>query len=112
VTFLIDENLSSRLARLLEPTFENCIHVKDVGLLNSSDALVWTHAQRVGLALLSKDDDFREIVERRGPPPKLVWLRMGNVSTAALAAELLLRASDVKAFLQDHSMAILEIGGN
>ncbi len=110
MTFLLDENLPGRLARLLEPAYPNCVHVKDVGLLNSSDALVWAHAKRVGLTLLTKDDDFLEILERRGSPPKLVWLRLGNVSTAIIAAALLRRSSDVDAFLQDNSSAILEIG--
>jgi predicted nuclease of predicted toxin-antitoxin system len=40
---------------------------------------------------VSKDTDFRQLAFLYGPPPKVIWLRVGNVSTAVI--EDLLRAS-------------------
>ena len=40
---------------------------------------------------MSKDTDFRQLAFLYGPPPKVIWLRVGNVSTAVI--EDLLRAS-------------------
>ena len=34
--------------------------------------------------VLTKDADFVELLERLGPPPRVVWLRCGNTSNARL----------------------------
>ncbi len=33
---------------------------------------------------LTKDADLAKMVERLGPPPRVIWLRCGNTSNAAL----------------------------
>jgi predicted nuclease of predicted toxin-antitoxin system len=43
-----------------------------------------------GLAIVSKDTDFRERSYVEGFPPKVIWLDVGNARTAAIA-ELLRR---------------------
>jgi hypothetical protein len=52
---LFDENLSHRLARLLEDLFPNSIHVRDVGLEAADDPLVWEYSKDNGLILVSKE---------------------------------------------------------
>jgi len=37
--------------------------------------------------ILSKDSDFRQLV-LFGPPPKVVWLRVGNASTSVTVSLL------------------------
>lgn len=32
--------------------------------------------------VVSKDSDFRQLAFLFGPPPKVMWLRVGNASTA------------------------------
>jgi predicted nuclease of predicted toxin-antitoxin system len=34
--------------------------------------------------LMTKDRDFVELVDRLGPPPKVLWLTCGNTSNARL----------------------------
>ena len=34
---------------------------------------------------MSKDSDFRQLAFLHGPPPKVVWLRIGNVTTVEIA---------------------------
>jgi len=46
--------------------------------------------------VVSKDSDFRQLAFLLGPPPKAVWLRVGNRSTTVIA-ELLRSAADVVA---------------
>ncbi len=72
MSFLIDENLSRRLRRLLEPTFPGCRHVAEMGLLTAKDEVIHARVLAGDLTLLSKDDDFRALIDRMGPPPKLV----------------------------------------
>jgi Domain of unknown function (DUF5615) len=33
---------------------------------------------------MSKDEDFRSLVERLGPPPQVLWVTCGNTSNARL----------------------------
>ena len=99
MTFLIDENLSWRLVDALSGQFPDCQHVLRCGLEQASDAEIWAHAKANNLALLSKDDDMRALVETHGPPPKLVWLRLGNVSTGEIITALAVRAGDIRRFL-------------
>ncbi|MBK7164293.1 MAG: DUF5615 family PIN-like protein [Candidatus Microthrix sp.] len=39
---------------------------------------MWEYAAEQGLVIVSKDSDFRQLAVFDGPPPKLVWLRLGN----------------------------------
>ncbi len=42
--------------------------------------------------IVSKDSDFYERSIKLGAPPKVIWLRLGNCTTAAV--EMLLRNSE------------------
>jgi predicted nuclease of predicted toxin-antitoxin system len=44
VSFLVDENISRRLCRLLEPTFPGCRHVAEFGLLTANDEVIHARA--------------------------------------------------------------------
>ena len=37
---------------------------------------------------MTKDIDFVTLVERRGPPPAVVWVTLGNCTNAALRERL------------------------
>jgi predicted nuclease of predicted toxin-antitoxin system len=37
-----------------------------------------------GNIILSKDEDFIDIATRLGPPPQILWLRVGNCSNHQL----------------------------
>ena len=58
---LLDENLSRRLVPTLQGAFEGTRRLEDVGLLGEPDAAVWAFAGCEGYALVSKDDDFRQL---------------------------------------------------
>src|SRR5205823_5552631 len=79
---LFDENLSHKLVRLLADLFPDSIHVRDVGLKAAGDSSVWEYAKDNDLMLVSKDSDMHQRSFVFGPPPKVVWVRLGNCSTA------------------------------
>lgn len=60
--FLLDNNLSPRLCRRLEPMFPGNQHVENVGLDNSPDSEVWKYAKANQLSILTKDSDFNHFV--------------------------------------------------
>ena len=80
-----------------------------MGLVGADDLAVWAHAASRGLAVVSKDSDFSDFSKLLGPPPQVVWLRIGNASTAVIAALLRSRLADVTTFLANPSLGVLEL---
>ena len=70
---------------------------------------MWDHAKAKGFTLVSLDSDFAEMAALLGPPPKVVWLRCGNLPTAAVASLLRSHAAAIAAFETDASSACLEV---
>ena len=106
---LFDQNLSHRLVGLLVAEFPGSQHIRDAGLARAPDLVVWAHAASQGLVIVSKDTDFQQRALLLGPPPKVVWLRLGNCSTAAVATLLRSRQADLLAFEADPSASFLAL---
>ena len=106
---LFDENLSHKLARLLEDLFPNSIHVRDVGLKAADDPLVWEYAKTNGLMLVSKDADMHQRSFLFGPPPKVVWVRLGNCSTSDVEKLIRNNRDTIRAFHEDVYASFLSL---
>ena len=104
---LFDQNLSHRLVRALADAFPDCQHVRNVGLGEASDTQVWAYAQNNGYALVSKDSDFYQRSLVFGAPPKVIWIRLGNCSTADVAQVLREYAIAVEEFEADTTATFL-----
>jgi predicted nuclease of predicted toxin-antitoxin system len=109
VSLLFDQNLSRRLPALLAAEFPGSELVLLSGLANADDRAVWAYAASRSLTIVSKDVDFQLLSATLGPPPKVIWLRIGNGPTKAVAALLRSRVSDIQAFLADPLSALLEL---
>lgn len=107
MSLLFDQNLSRRLVGLLAAEYPGSDHVESVGLLGADDLTLWNFAAGRGLVVVSKDSDFRHLALLHGPPPKVIWLRVGNGSTGVVAALLRARLADVQAFAADPALALL-----
>lgn len=106
---LLDNNISPRLCKKLQPEFPGTVHVEDAGLDDSSDEEVWEYARKNGYTIVSKDSDFNNLLLLRGYPPKVVWLRCGNAPTNAIEQLLLNKATDIHRFIRETKPGILEI---
>jgi len=106
-TALFDENLSRHLVIRLADTFPDSSHVSSVGLQGATDREVWQYAGDHGFVVVSKDSDFNDLAFIHGPPPKVIWLRVGNASTDAIAELLALAVDDITAFNSDDQEAVL-----
>jgi predicted nuclease of predicted toxin-antitoxin system len=111
VRLLFDHNLSSRLPRLLEDIYPGAEHVMTIGLERGSDDDGWRYARDHACIIVTKDSDFRDLSVLRGFPPRVVWLRIGNCSTAEI--EDLLRRSQVSilAFESEATTGLLTLIG-
>jgi len=105
--FLFDQNLSPRLVGQLAGEFPGSAHVRDAGL--APDPAVWAHAIAGGFVVVSKDTDFQQRALLFGHPPKVVWVRLGNCPTAAVAAILRSRHADLLAFEADPVTSFLAL---
>jgi len=91
VKLLFDQNLSHRLLPAFVDLFPGSTHVRDLGMERQEDDKVWIHSRQHGLVILSKDNDFLERGLLYGPPPKVIYLALGNCTTRRI--EELLRAN-------------------
>lgn len=107
---LFDQNLSFRLVKQLAGTFPGCLHVSRCGLsVPASDQEIWRFAKDHGLMVVTFDEDFSELLSLHGPPPKVIWLRMGNSPTKLIATCLLDRAAEIMRFKSDSDTHLLEV---
>lgn len=106
---LFDENLSERLVDLLEDEFPDSKHVEQVLGRRCSDENIWTYARSSGYVIVSKDNDFRQRAFLSGPPPKVVWLAVGNAGTDEIAALLRSRSAGMRKFEGTAEEALLEV---
>jgi predicted nuclease of predicted toxin-antitoxin system len=80
-----DAHLSPALASWLGATFGvEVAPLRELGLRDAEDAVIFGAAREVGAVLVAKDSDFVDLLTRHGPPPQVIWLTCGNTSDAAL----------------------------
>lgn len=104
---LYDQNLSHRRVRLLADRFPAALHVRDLSMQRADDAAIWLYAREHGLVIVSKDGDFQQRSMREGAPPKVIWVRIGNVVTAEVAGVLRRNAEAIEAFCRDERVSLL-----
>ena len=96
--FLVDANLSPRVAELLTLAGHDAVAVRDIGLGAATDEDILEHAATDGRILISHDSDFGALLAfRRLSRPSLILIRssdplspeqhaalvLGNLSTIA-----------------------------
>jgi predicted nuclease of predicted toxin-antitoxin system len=104
-----DQNLSHWLPVQLSTDYPGSLHVRDLGMANASDPIIWTYAAANDFVIVSKDTDFQQRAMLYGHPPKVIWLRLGNCSTAAVANLLSSRLNDIAAFEADTTASLMVI---
>ena len=73
----------------------------------STDKEVWDFAGQRGYIIVSKDSDFRQHAFLYGAPPKVIWIRTGNVTTTAIAELLQANRSRIDAFASTPEESLL-----
>ena len=81
----IDAQLSPALAPWLSERFGiEAYSAKHLAYRDATDAEIFRAAGDVGAVVMTKDSDFVELLERHGPPPQVLWVRLGNTSNARM----------------------------
>lgn len=82
---LFDENISFRLVNKIIDVFPEAKQVSALGLENTNDSDIWAYAKDNGFTIVTFDADFLDMAQVKGIPPKIIWLRTGNMTTEAIA---------------------------
>ena len=93
---LFDQNLSFKLCSMVADLFPDSSHVRSHGLSEVADRALWEFAKA-------------ELAGLMGSPPKVIWLRAGNQTTATIADLLRRHAPTIQSFEGDENTACLEI---
>ena len=106
---MLDANLSWRLTGILSEQFGECIHVNQTTLPQpAKDTEIWNFASMNGYIIVTQDSDFLNLLETRGYPPKIVLLRVGNISRKE-AEIILVKAKPSIKDLEKNNYGLLEI---
>jgi predicted nuclease of predicted toxin-antitoxin system len=106
---LFDQNLAPVLVTRLADLFPDSNHVHTLGLAKKSDLEVWDYAKDNGFTIISKDADFSDLSLLRGFPPKVLWLRIGNCTTAQIESLLRLHKDAIEQLENDMTTGILAL---
>ena len=81
---LIDAQLPPSLAAVLRQAGCDAVALRDVGLREAKDPIIWQYALQNNAAILTKDEDFAERCLASSHAPVVVWLRIGNATNPEL----------------------------
>lgn len=110
---LFDQNISFRITKKLIDSFPECKHVSDCGLMDCEDSEIWDYAQKNGYTIVTFDSDFYDITVINGHPPKVIWIRTGNLATQEIARLIMHHKDAIERFLvsdDSKNLSCLEIG--
>jgi predicted nuclease of predicted toxin-antitoxin system len=106
---LFDQNISHRILHLLPENYAESTSVKKEGLINANDKKIWELAKRGHYTIVTQDSDFNDLNALLGFPPKIIWIRTGNLNTKSLADLLIAYETDIREFISNDDFGCFEI---
>ena len=106
---LFDQNISHRILDKLPELFKESTSVKKEGLINETDKVIWEFVKLEGFVIVTRDSDFNDLTALYGFPPKIVWIRSGNLKTNDIADLLIRNFEAIQVFLEDENLGCFEI---
>ena len=106
---LLDQNISYRLVKKLESVFPDIQQVTTLGLTNKTDRSIWDFAKKQDFIIVTFDSDFYDLSLTEGHPPKIIWIKSGNLTSDYLADLLAKKATQIQQFSEDKELSCLEI---
>ncbi|MBP7282112.1 MAG: DUF5615 family PIN-like protein [Leptospiraceae bacterium] len=107
----IDAQLSPSLAIWINSTFGiESYSLKFLGLRDADDIEIFEKArQEEDIVIMTKDNDFLNLLYELGSPPKIIWITCGNTSNDYLKKILLVNLIQAIELLQSGER-LVEIG--
>jgi predicted nuclease of predicted toxin-antitoxin system len=99
---IIDAQLSPHLALWINQVFKiETFSVKFLGLRDASDIEIWEEARKLNAVVLTKDNDFVNLLSLRGSPPKIIWITCGNTSNQRMKEVLTQHLTNALSMLKE-----------
>ena len=81
MNLIIDAQLSPHLAVWIEENFTiKTFSASYLGLHLAEDKAIFEYARKAEAIVMTKDEDFVQLLHRFGSPPKIIWITCGNTS--------------------------------
>lgn len=80
-----------------------------LGYRDATDAEIFRAAREADAVVMTKDADFVRLLDVHGPPPKVLWVTLGNTSNARIRS-LLERVFSKLSALFESGEALVELG--
>jgi predicted nuclease of predicted toxin-antitoxin system len=109
VKLLFDEMLAPSLVNRLADLFQDSEHVRTLGLEQTPDTDVWHQAKALGFTIVTKDKDFANLSLVWDPPPKVIFLQLGNCSVQQIEGHLRRDALLISEFVDNSPKGLLVI---
>lgn len=106
---LFDEHLSRKLVIRLADICPSASHIVFHGLEHADDIAIWSFAASQGNTIVTKDADFNDIAALRGAPSRIIWLHIGNCTTATVEKILRDNAAAITQFANDAHGSVLKL---
>lgn len=106
---LLDQNISRRIVPWLAEDYPGSSQAALLGLDTAQDADVWRYARDNDFTIVTKDADFAEMSLIQGSPPKVIWIRLGNVDNSAILRALQENKENIERMIGREELDCLEI---
>jgi len=105
---IADENISWRLKKLL-PDWQILPSNEIKSDKRLTDLMIWKFAKANQYTILTFDENFLELQNLFSYPPKIIWLRTGNVRTGEIASLLIRLEDNINEFINNDDLGIYEV---
>lgn len=106
---LLDENISWRCVKTISTLFEEVKHVKEISKTRMTDTDIWNYAEKHNFTILTNDADFSNLSILKGFPPKIIWLRFGNLPKDLFTNKILSKIDLINEFEKSDVSGVLEL---
>lgn len=106
---LLDENLSRRIVPFLQDAFPQSTQIALIGMERATDLEVWDYAKKHDYVIVTRDSDFYDLSLLKGFPPRVIWIRTGNVTKSAITGLLLNNHDRLVQLLEVEQKACVEL---
>ena len=108
---LLDANISWRLISVLKLHFGECAHADNIAELDcpAKDIDIWQYAKDNEYLIVTRDNDFNDLISLKGFPPKIIWLKIGNCNNKTIADLLIRSKQTIQEFSISTEYGLLEL---
>jgi predicted nuclease of predicted toxin-antitoxin system len=76
IKYLIDVNLPYYFSLWNSPNYQHQSQIDAI----AKDSIIWSYAEANDLTIITKDSDFSNRMLIQSPPPRVIHIRLGNIS--------------------------------